>query len=528
MQMMKKITFLVLLLCLSGFGVKAQDSPMTTYANGIQAEPLKKHLSVLASDEYEGRETGEKGQKMAAEYIRKHFKEIGLEGPVKEGESPYFQTFNLFKNYWESCNIKTAKGNELKLFEDFFPYGRYTFGTKDFDVVFAGYGLDTETYSDYAGIDVEGKAVVIIEGEPQKEDGTYWVSGTEEESSNATSFAKIKLAKDKGASLIIIAYKHKADFSKRNAMFKAYYAQPTLGFDKPEEEAEAGLAFSTFEAATQILNTKVAKLEKLMAKMDGKGKSTAGKLKATITVDPKLKKEPVATENVLGYLEGTDKKEELLVITAHYDHVGIINGEIHNGADDDGSGTVAVLEIAKAFAKAKAEGKGPRRSILFMTVTGEEKGLLGSEYYADHPIFPIENTVVNLNTDMVGRVDKAHEGNPNYVYVIGSDMLSTDLHSLHEEIAKRHFPEMELDYTYNSENDPNRYYYRSDHYNFAKNNIPVIFYFNGTHEDYHKPTDTVEKINFDKIAKIAQLNFCTAWVIANREARLVVDKAAKE
>ena len=157
-----------------------------------------------------------------------------------------------------------------------------------------------------------------------------------------------------------------------------------------------------------------------------------------------------------------------------------------------------------------------------MAVSGEEKGLLGSKYYTDHPIYPLKNTVCNLNIDMIGRIGDFHT-HPNYVYLIGSDRLSTDLHNLSEEVNKKHI-NLEIDYTFNSEDDPNRYYYRSDHYNFAKNNIPVIFYFNGIHEDYHKTTDTIEKIDFDKIQKIARLIFLTAWEVVNRDERILVDK----
>ena len=230
-------------------------------------------------------------------------------------------------------------------------------------------------------------------------------------------------------------------------------------------------------------------------------------------------------ENVLGYIEGSDLKEELIIISAHYDHLGKHDNLIYNGADDDASGTVAAMEIAEAFMLAKKEGFGPRRSVLIMAVSGEEKGLLGSKYYTDHPIYPLKNTVCNLNIDMIGRIGDFHT-HPNYVYLIGSDMLSTDLHNLSEKVNKKHI-NLELDYSFNSEHDPNRYYYRSDHYNFAKNNIPVIFYFNGIHEDYHKSTDTIEKIDFDKIKKIARLIFLTAWEVVNRDERILVDKEKK-
>ena len=230
----------------------------------------------------------------------------------------------------------------------------------------------------------------------------------------------------------------------------------------------------------------------------------------------------IVGENVLGYIEGSDLKEELIIITAHYDHLGKHDTLIYNGADDDASGTVAAMEIAEAFIIAKQNGDGPRRSILVMTVSGEEKGLLGSKYYTDNPIYPLEKTVANLNIDMIGRIGDFHTS-PDYVYLIGSDMLSKELHEISEKTNKK-YTQLNLDYTYNTEDDPNRYYYRSDHYNFAKNNIPVIFYFNGLHQDYHKPTDTVEKINFSKIKKIADLIFLTAWEIANRDKRIKVDE----
>ena len=228
-------------------------------------------------------------------------------------------------------------------------------------------------------------------------------------------------------------------------------------------------------------------------------------------------------ENVLGYVEGSDKKDELVVITAHYDHIGKDEEDVYNGADDDGSGTVAVMEMAQAFAKAKAEGHGPRRSVLFMPVSGEEKGLLGSEWYSEHPVFPLANTVADLNIDMIGRVDTEHTASPPYVYIIGSDRLSTDLDRINVR-ANDTYTKLVLDNTFNSESDPNRFYYRSDHYNFAKHGIPVIFYFNGVHADYHQPGDEVSKIRFDLLEQRARLVFHTAWELANREERIVVDK----
>ena len=235
------------------------------------------------------------------------------------------------------------------------------------------------------------------------------------------------------------------------------------------------------------------------------------------------KPKTVETENVIAIIKGSEKPDEYVIITAHLDHVGITDGEIYNGADDDGSGTVALLEIAEAFKKAADKGKGPKRSVVFLHVTGEEKGLLGSAYYTDNPVYPLANTVVNLNVDMIGRIDPTRrEKNRDYIYLIGSDHDSVDLHNLSEQ-TNTESVNMTLDYRFNDKNDPNRFYYRSDHYNFAKNGIPIIFYFTGTHADYHQPSDTPDKIEYDLLEMRSRLIFYTAWNIANRDKRLVVD-----
>jgi len=232
------------------------------------------------------------------------------------------------------------------------------------------------------------------------------------------------------------------------------------------------------------------------------------------------------SENIWAFIEGSEKPDEILVISAHYDHVGMKNGEVYNGADDDGSGTVALLEIAQAFMQAKNDGYGPKRSILFLHVTGEEHGLHGSRYYSENPLYPMANTIADLNIDMIGRRDDAHKDNGNYVYVIGSDRLSTDLHNINEAANKK-YTNLALDYTFNDRKDPSQFYFRSDHYNFAKKGIPIIFYFNGVHDDYHKASDEPNKIEYDLLAKRAQLAFVTAWELANRENRPVVDKDGK-
>ncbi len=227
--------------------------------------------------------------------------------------------------------------------------------------------------------------------------------------------------------------------------------------------------------------------------------------------------------NVLAYIKGKELPDELVIISAHYDHLGLDeDGQVNNGADDDGSGTVAILQIAKAFKKAIDDGYEPKRSILFLHVVGEEIGLYGSRYYVENPIFPLSETVADLNIDMIGRIDDSHSETPNYLYIIGSDRLSNELHQINESI-NNNYSKLNLDYTFNKKNDPNRFYYRSDHYNFAKNNIPVIFYFNGTHDDYHRVTDTADKINYSLLKKRTEHIFMTAWELANRKECIVLD-----
>lgn len=227
-----------------------------------------------------------------------------------------------------------------------------------------------------------------------------------------------------------------------------------------------------------------------------------------------LPDETKASQNVIAYIEGNEFPNEYIYISAHSDHEGIVDGEIYAGADDNGSGTAAVFEMAEAFKLAVKEGNGPKRSIIFLHVTAEEIGLHGSRYYTNNPIFPLKNTISTLNIDMIGRVDDRHKNNEDYIYIIGADRKSTELHYIIQE-ANSKFINLNLDYRYNEDNDPNRYYYRSDHYNFALKDIPVVFFFNGEHEDYTKPTDTAEKINYPLLEKRTKLIFATAWYLAN-------------
>ena len=232
----------------------------------------------------------------------------------------------------------------------------------------------------------------------------------------------------------------------------------------------------------------------------------------------------VQTENVVAIIEGSEKPNEYIIISSHLDHEGEKNGVIYNGADDNASGTVGVLKIAEAFQNAVLSGYSPKRSIVFLHLTGEEKGLLGSKFYTNNPSYPLENTMVNLNIDMIGRIDPRHRNNKErYIYLIGSNLLSSELHEV-SDTTNKNTTKLFLDYKFNDIDQSDCIYYRSDHFHFVKNNIPAIFYFNGLHEDYHKPTDTAEKIEYELLKERIKLIFFTAWELANRNKSIEVDK----
>lgn len=509
----------------------------TTYAQTVTAADLEKHLRVLAADDMEGRETGTRGQKKAAAYIASQFEQMGLKPIVKQadGSMGFYQPFTLYKKTWGDLYAK-ADGKTFTYLTDFLVNGLFSVPYEtEYETVFVGYGIADEKVNDYTNLSVKGKAVVMLDGEPKNTDGTSAVTGKQEPSkwSGANGWrAKVTAAKDKGATQVFIISMEDAAGFKRQLSERAALQQRFNRLSlKPgsENTGSIGTFVVSTEMGAALLGQTLDKFSKGLAQLTRSG-SSAGKLKGKVSVKAERVDENVQTENVMGYLEGTDKKDEVVIVSGHYDHIGISpDGQINNGANDDGSGTVSVLELAQAFSRAKADGKGPRRSMLFLTVVGEEKGLLGSEYYADfQPILPLESTVADLNIDMVGRVDDLHAvkageaPRPDYIYVIGSDKLSSDLHKINEA-QNAAYTKMDLDYKYNDPQDPERIYYRSDHYNFAKHKIPIIFYFNGLHADYHRPGDDVEKIDFRLAEKTARLVFYTAWEIANRDERLKVD-----
>lgn len=516
MKISLRIAVIALLLqsCGSSNQNKTENKPADSvkYAATITTDELKDMLYTYASDEFEGRETGEAGQKKAVNYLKEQYINMGISSPLS-GDN-YFQKVPLEKQRAPEVEL-TVNGKVLDNYLDFIVMGSADTQVISTDeIVYVGYGIDSEMYSDYNNLDVKGKIVLIKDGEPKDVNGNFVTTGSTENtkwsSGRSAISSKRKAAQTRGAKAVLF---YSPDMLVR---YGPYYKRLA------ESGSYGRMSLKSNEATTIFIMIGELLGKVIMPKIESINdyKSITTNFKASITSTSKN----VDTENVVAFIKGSEKPDEILVISAHLDHEGVKDGKVYNGADDDGSGTVAILEIAEAFKTALDDGYAPKRSILFLHVTGEEKGLLGSKHYTDNdPLFPLKQTVANLNIDMIGRIDANHDNDRNYVYLIGSDKLSSELHNLSEEMNSK-YTNINLDYTYNDDNDPNRYYYRSDHYNFAKNNVPVIFYFNGTHEDYHQPGDTPDKIEYDLLENRARLVFHTAWEIANRAERLVIDK----
>lgn len=486
------------------FAIAQKNSSAQKFANTITQKELKEHLTYIAGDETEGRETATEGQRKAANYIENEFKKIGL----KPGNgNSYFQYFKV--------NQDILKNVSLKIYQSSFSYDTHfsiqpnnisNGNISITDIVFAGYGISDNTTNNYNNLNVKGKWIVIIESNPEDIDKEKSGADTRK------SFTKIKTATEKGVAGILLVSKN---FNTPKSTLFPLTGNMYIKKTNNSQQISVPIISISYQACASILSKPIHSFSELK-------NISLGNYTTQINFNIDKETNTLESSNVVGVLEGTDKKDEYVVLTAHYDHLGKKGDNIFYGADDDGSGTVTVIEMAEAFATAKNKGNAPRRSIVFMTVSGEEKGLWGSDYYTQHPIYPLAKTTVNLNIDMIGRIDPTYKGDSlNYVYVIGEDKLSSDLLPISDSINKHY--NLELDRKYNDPKDPNRFYYRSDHYNFAKNGVPVIFYFNGVHKDYHRPTDTVEKINFDVMSKRARFIFTTAWVMANRNEMLKRD-----
>ena len=484
------------------------------YGKSITKEELKELLYVFSSDEFGGRGTPSKGQDLATDFLKENYIDLGIQPARKNTyEHKVFLQFDEKPNISLSINKK-----EFKYYTDYIAYNNGPDTSfSDTEIIYVGYGIDHKNYNSYDGLDVKDKVVLAIAGEPKNRRGNYFINGGKKKSEwstrNEISRKKEAAAKNGAKALILI----------NNRLFKRYSNEQILS-DTNKGEKRMSLASDKISENTQVLLFSDKNKDYLLQKN-----------RKFMNFSFEKNYNEFSANNIAALIKGSEFPDEYIVITAHLDHVGIQNGVVYNGADDDGSGSVGILEIAEAFSLALKEGFRPKRSILFLHVTAEENGLLGSEYYTDYdPIIPLSETMVCLNMDMIGRTEsKRKETEPkDYIYIIGSEMLSDDLHNINKK-ANEENVKLNLDYRYN---DPtslvfesgryieNQYYYRSDHYNFAKYNIPSIFFFSGVHEDYHMPTDTADKILYDIYEKRIKLIFHTAWDLANADKKIELNK----
>jgi len=506
--------------------------------NSITPKELKQHLSYIASDELGGRFTISKGNRATARYLASQLEKYGYRGAAN---GSFFQkiVFNATGADPEKTGLMLTANGQSRRFKVNADFGVNVITDNSFagELVFVGFGIaatdkDGKPYDDYANLDVKGRFVVALgpSKEPPKELGkTSW---------RAVSYGP-SLAQARGAAGFIRlpteqTIKHWEFVIESPSANGTRYVMAKLDQSNPNEPPRAGNPFPVITAGADLTKAILAgtgKSLKDIIEASNKGVSVSLNLAGkSIKLTTGYRRWQEETQNVVGILEGSDPllKNEYVGLGAHYDHLAISpTGQVYNGADDDGSGTVAVLEIAQAFTTSR-----PRRSILAIFHTGEEIGLLGSRYFADfEPLVPMDKIVAVFNIDMIGRArepgNTAEEDreltDADTVYLIGSDRLSTELHRISEE-TNAEMTRMKFDYLYNSPTDKNNFYGRSDHYNYAKHGIPIIFYFTGVHVDYHRPTDDIEKIDFEKMARIARTIFGTSWRVANLDHRVVVDK----
>jgi Peptidase family M28 len=493
--------------------------PVPNTVDSITPTELRMHLQFLASDELGGRYTLAPNFAIAARYLATRLESYGFRGAGDQGG--FLQTFEVVavKPDAPNCALTLTIGDKTSNhpFGDFVLSGATGTGSAAGSVVFVGAGISSRSqkHDDYAGLDVKDKVVLIAPGTPPGIDSSKL--GPAEQGEAA--------ARGHGAvGVLQIPPQRIADFMRNKG-----FAERAAGRESVQlaRESEGKLPSITLgpDLADKILALAGLDL-KAVYNAAGKKPLTPQALGASVRIDVVVQQARSTTQNVAGILEGTDPqlKNEYVIFSAHYDHLKTgTDGRIFPGADDDGSGTTAVLAIARAMSLNR-----PKRSVLVMFHAGEELGLLGSEYNTDYaPAVPLDKMVVDLNIDMIGRSKPSGDENsldehltgPNSVYLVGSNRISKELHELSEE-TNAQFQQMKLDYYYNDPNNPERIYYRSDHWNYAKHGVPIIFYFDGTHVDYHRPTDTVDKIDFTKLTQVTRLVFETGWRIANLDHRL--------
>ncbi len=519
---MKKQILLSLTLFQTLWSFSQLDSMERSFASIISAADMKDNLTYIASSSTEGRETGTPGLRKAAEYIAVKLGNYGLKPAGNAGM--FYQNYKYVRDMSKDVTLFDSS-QKFEYLKDFYVQSDVRRGLiYNKEIVFLGYGIDDKNFNDFAkDTNLADKVVIILNDEPLR-GKKYIVSGNTEHSNwyNNLDLKIQRVLKYKPAALIIVDDAYASHLAARKQELSDNYLIMGSNSYKvllPEggKEVIFPVMFTHKGIAAKLLGMDSLKLEKVIQKTAKKHKPIHLFTHRQISMEVEKVESAPRSDNVIGYIEGTDLKDEYIVISAHFDHLGMHKGEIFYGADDNGSGTVALLEIAEAFAVAKRAGFTPRRSILFCAFSGEEKGLIGSEYYTKNPLLPLNKAMLDLNIDMIGRVDSTYSAlkNSNYIYAIGTNRLSSDLKPILEK-ANTTYSHLTLDYKFDDPLDKNRFFYRSDHYNFAKYNIPVIFFFNGVHADYHKSTDTIDKINFNKMEAIARLVFHVAWQTANQ------------
>lgn len=492
------------------------DSISLKYEHLLNKEEIRSKLKVLANDSLLGRETARIGQVKAQSFIVSEFKKVGIT-PGNNGS--YLQIFKVIESNFDSISFsfdQTSISAPSQIFSANSPSDTII---KSKAIVFAGYGISNGEYNDYKNISVEDKIVFIIDGTPKDNSGEAVLSESENRKWYRDKNLKVDLAASLGAKAIVFIMDDIAAYFNR---YKNYMEYRNLSLYDEVYEDKIMLLFMDNKVFYSLFETSKSEIEhQIFKSIKGKRYRKLEK-KGIAQIEIKTNREIKTSTNIMAKVESLNLDAPWIIISAHYDHVGFDSLDVYNGADDNGSGTAAVMELSRIFNRAINDGVNFEKNILFLLVSGEEKGLLGSKYFVSNPVYEFDKTITNLNIDMIGRVDKKHIDDENYVYIIGADRISKQLHEINNEMNDL-YTDLDLDYTYNEEGDPNRYYYRSDHYNFAKQGVPIIFYYNGTHEDYHKKSDTEDKINYDILLKRTQLVFHTAWYIARMKENLRID-----
>ena len=491
------------------------------YSTQISQDSLISCVRQLSSDSMQGRKTGTYGQRRAAGYISTKLSQYGISTPP--GKDEFIQRHALSLQFNIGKNIELHQKFYLYL-EDYLYIRGYRDTTHVLqNIVFAGYGISDSVYDDYKELDVKGRAVLFYDGEPPSFKKKYFSQETGMNSSWTNDWKKkLLVIYEKKPSLVFIITKNigaLADslLEEQNAM--EFYRLASGPGSIPVIFVSEEMALNFFpEYAEQ-------KFKKHKRRIDKKTAPSSFSISTDAVINISSTPSELVGENIIGLVEGAEEKDQYIVISAHYDHLGLVDSVIYPGADDNASGTSAVLELARIFSNASKESGKLKRSILFIFFSGEENGLLGSSYFVNNPVVPLQNIVANLNIDMIGRIDSLHESTDtkDYVYVIGADKLSDELYRVNEESNDKG-PRLLFDYHFDKPDEPNRFYERSDHYHFAERNIPVIFYFNGVHADYHKPSDTLDKIIPGLLRKRSELIFLTAWQLADRENRIELNR----